>query len=258
MPTIFVSHGAPSLMLDRDATFHFFKGLGRLIPLPKAIVSVSAHWDTPAPLVTGSPQPETIHDFYGFPQELYDIEYPAPGDTRLALTMQKILKEAGFNCDVDDSRGLDHGCWIPLKLMYPSAEIPTIQLSVQSPEGAEHHMMIGRALQPLRDQGILILGSGGATHNLREMGRYSKDAHPQSYAVAFDAWLCEAILKAEEKDLLNYKNVAPGAARNHPTDEHFLPLFVPLGAAGKGTKGEQLHGGFTYGLFSMAAYAWGL
>ena len=258
MPTIFVSHGAPSLMLDRDPTFHFLKELGRFIPLPKAIICVSAHWETHNPSVTGNPCPETIHDFYGFPQALYNIEYHAPGDSGLAQSVRKMLNEAGFKCDIDDSRGLDHGSWIPLKLMYPSAEIPTVQLSVQTPEDTEHHLTIGRTLQPLRQQGVLILGSGGATHNLREMGRFPKDAHPRPYAYEFDAWLCESIQNADEKNLLNYKNVAPDAARNHPTAEHFLPLFVPLGAAAKGTKGEQLHRGFTYGLFSMAAYAWGL
>ncbi len=259
MPTIFVSHGAPSLLLDRDPTFHFFKELGRLIPFPKAILCVSAHWETYNPTVTGNPQPETIHDFYGFPKALYDIEYPAPGDYRLAQTVREMMIGAGFECDVDKGRGLDHGTWVPLKLMYPSAEIPTIQLSVQTAKGGpDHHLKIGRTLQSLRQHGVLILGSGGATHNLHELGRYPINDRPQPYAVEFDAWLCESIQNAGDEDLLNYKKRAPSAARNHPTDEHFLPLFVPLGAGGKGTKGKQLHQGFTYGLFSMAAYAWGI
>ncbi len=259
MPTIFVSHGAPSLLLGRDPTFHFFKELGRLIPFPKAILCVSAHWETYNPTVTGNPQPETIHDFYGFPKALYDIEYPAPGDYRLAQTVREMMIGAGFECDVDKGRGLDHGTWVPLKLMYPSAEIPTIQLSVQTAKGGpDHHLKIGRTLQSLRHHGVLILGSGGATHNLHELGRYPINDRPQPYAVEFDAWLCESIQNAGDEDLLNYKKRAPSAARNHPTDEHFLPLFVPLGAGGKGTKGKQLHQGFTYGLFSMAAYAWGI
>jgi 4,5-DOPA dioxygenase extradiol len=259
MPTIFVSHGAPSLLLDRDPTFHFFKELGRLIPFPKAILCVSAHWETYNPTVTGNSQPETIHDFFGFPKALYDIEYPAPGDYRLAQTVREMIIGAGFKCDVDKGRGLDHGTWVPLKLMYPSAEIPTIQLSVQTAKGGtDHHLKIGKTLQSLRQHGVLILGSGGATHNLHELGRYPINDSPQPYAVEFDAWLCESIQNASDEDLLNYKKRAPSAARNHPTDEHFLPLFVPLGAGGKGTKGKQLHQGFTYGLFSMAAYAWGI
>jgi 4,5-DOPA dioxygenase extradiol len=258
MPTIFVSHGAPSLLLNRNPTFYFFKQLGRLIPFPKAILCVSAHWETYNPSVTGNTQPETIHDFYGFPKALYDIQYPAPGDYQLAQTVREMLIGSGFECDVDEGRGLDHGTWVPLKLMYPSAEIPTIQLSLQTVAGPDHHLKIGRTLQPLRQHGVLILGSGAATHNLRELGRYPIDASPQPYADEFDAWLCESIQNAGEEDLLNYKKGAPSAARNHPTDEHFLPLFVPLGAGGKGTNGKQLHQGFTYGLFSMAAYAWGI
>jgi 4,5-DOPA dioxygenase extradiol len=258
MPTIFVSHGAPSLLLNQDPTFHFFKELGRLIPIPKAILCVSAHWETYNPSVTGNSQPETIHDFYGFPKVLYDIQYPAPGNYRLAQTVREMLIGSEFECDVDEERGLDHGTWVPLKLMYPSAEIPTIQLSVQIAAGPDQHLKIGRTLQPLRQHGVLILGSGGATHNLRELGRYPIDASPQSYADEFDAWLCESIQNAGEEALLNYKKRAPSATRNHPTDEHLLPLFVALGAGERGTNGKQIHQGFTYGLFSMAAYAWGI
>ncbi len=258
LPTIFVSHGAPSLLLGQGPTFHFFEELGGTFPHPKAILCVSAHWESKRPAVTGSPQPITIHDFFGFPEQLYDIYYPASGDYHVARTVQQMLQESGIACDIDESRGLDHGTWVPLSLMYPAADIPVIQLSVQTSGGPDHHFQIGRVLQSLREQGVLIIGSGGATHNLREFGKFAVDALPEPYAMDFDKWLSDSIQNANRDDLLNYKNTAPGATRNHPTEEHFLPLFVPLGAGGDGAKGKQLHKGFTYGILSMAAYAWGL
>ena len=258
MPTIFVSHGAPSLLIDQDPTFDFLKKLGGLIPHAKAILCVSAHWESARPSVTGNPQPDTIHDYYGFAKELYEIQYSCPGDHKLAQTVQEMLIESGLDCNIDESRGIDHGAWVPLKLIYPSADIPVVQLSVQTALGANHHFKIGHVLQPLRDQGVLILGSGGATHNLREFGRFSIDAPGEAYAKDFDLWLCQSIQMADEENILEYRHKGPYVARNHPTDEHILPLFVPLGAGGAGTKGKRLHQGFTYGILSMAAYAWGV
>lgn len=258
MPTIFVSHGSPSLLIDQDPAFHFFKKLGGLFLLPKAILCVSAHWESALPSVTGNPQPDTIHDYFEFPKELYDIQYSCPGDHELAQTIQEMLIESGLECVMDERRGIDHGTWVPLKLMYPSANIPVVQLSVQTALGPSHHLKVGHVLQPLRDQGVLILGSGGATHNLREFGKFAIDAPGEPYAKDFDTWLCQSIQMADEENILDYRHRAPSVAQNHPTDEHFLPLFVPLGAGGAGTKGKRLHRGFTYGILSMAAYAWGI
>jgi 4,5-DOPA dioxygenase extradiol len=258
MPTLFVSHGAPSLLVDQGPTFDFFNRLGGLFSRPKAILCVSAHWRLAQLAVTGNLQPSTIHDFYGFQNKLYEIQYPSPGNRPLAQMVQEMLIRAGLDCDIDESRGLDHGTWVPLKLMYPAADIPVIQLSLQTDLNSEYHFKIGQVLEPLSEQGVLILASGGATHNLRKFGRFEIDAPPQPYAKDFDSWLCEAIETADEDSLLKYQSKAPHATQNHPTAEHFLPLFVSLGAAGKGTKGKRLHHGFTYGILSMAAYGWGM
>jgi 4,5-DOPA dioxygenase extradiol len=258
MPTVFVSHGAPSLLLEQGPTYDFLQSLGGSLPRPKAVVCISAHWDTARPALTGHSAPDTVHDFYGFPAALYDVRYACPGDALLANGLRARLKESGLEVDIHPTRGLDHGAWVPLMLMYPDADIPVIQLSVQSAAGAEHHLNLGRALQPLRDQGVLILASGGATHNLREAGRFALDAPPPAYAREFDAWLSQAIQTADQAALLDYTNTAPHAVRNHPTAEHLLPLFVSLGAAGAGVKGQCLHHGYTYGILSMAAFAWGL
>lgn len=258
MPTVFVSHGAPSLLLEQGPAYAFLQSLGGLLPRPKSVVCVSAHWDTARPALTGHPAPDTVHDFYGFPAPLYDVRYACPGDAPLAAALRARLTESGLQADVHATRGLDHGAWVPLALMYPAADIPVIQLSVQSGDDAGHHLKLGRALQPLRDEGVLILASGGATHNLREAGRYALDAPPPAYASEFDAWLYQSIQTANEAALLDYTHAAPHAARNHPTAEHLLPLFVALGAGGAGVKGRRLHHGYTYGILSMAAYAWGL
>ena len=163
----------------------------------------------------------------------------------------------GFDTHTDPSRGLDHGVWVPLILMYPEADIPVVQLSVQTELDPLHHLSVGRALQPLRERGVLILGSGGATHNLPEIHRYKAASLPPEYAVAFDNWLEEAVTQGREEALLNYREEGPSASRNHPYPaEHFMPLFVPLGAAGPGARGRACHKAFMYGVLSMAAYAW--
>jgi len=174
LPTVFVSHGAPSLVLEKDDPTHrFLIELGRTLPRPKAMVCVSAHWESPRPRVTAHPRPPTIHDFVGFPDELYQMRYPAPGAPELARTVCHLLELSGLDPSLlDEERGLDHGAWVPLSLMYPAADIPVIQVSVQTAADPRHHLKIRRALEPLRDQETLILGSGGATHNLREVGRW--------------------------------------------------------------------------------------
>lgn len=246
LPTLFISHGSPMLALDETSPAHvFLKGLGASLPRPRAILVISAHWETAAPRITGAGHLDTIHDFYGFPEPLYDLRYPASGNHALAIDIARLL---GPPAGVDVIRGLDHGAWVPLRLMYPDADIPVLQLSLQTPLGAAHHLRVGDLVKPLTEQGVLIIGSGGATHNLRE---YFHPAGGYASYDAFSAWLHDTLTRTDRDALLDYRRRAPEAARNHPTEEHFLPLFVALGAGG--TKAERLHHSFDRSL-CMDAY----
>jgi 4,5-DOPA dioxygenase extradiol len=250
-PAIFVSHGAPTLALEDGAAHQFLRGYGELLGRPRAIVAASAHWATAAPAVCAAATPETIHDFAGFPRALYQIAYPAPGAPALARRAAQLLAHSGIECALDERWGLDHGAWVPLMLMYPAADIPVLQIALQPQLGTRHHYQLGRALAPLRDEGVLILGSGGATHNLRELG--PPGAPPPAWASAFSGWLNDTIAAGETEALLDYRALAPQAARNHPTEEHLLPLFVAAGAAAS-ARGRRVHTSTTYGSLIMDAY----
>jgi 4,5-DOPA dioxygenase extradiol len=256
-PAVFVSHGAPSLALEpADPTHGFLLELGHTLGKPSAVVCVSAHWEAPQPSVSAAEHPSTIHDFYGFPAPLYDIRYPAPGHPALAARVGAMLGAAAAPATLDARRGLDHGAWVPLSLMYPAADVPVLQLSVQSRLGAAHHAALGRALAPLRDEGVLILGSGGATHDLRRVAWGASEEDVPADVRAFEGWLVKCVESGATDELIAWRERAPSPASNHPTPEHFLPLFVPLGAAVPGTKGRVLHRAFAYGALSMAAFAW--
>ncbi|MEA5449987.1 class III extradiol ring-cleavage dioxygenase [Leptolyngbya sp. CCNP1308] len=258
LPSLFVSHGAPDLPIRTGPTQDFLRSLLQTMPKPEAILAISAHWLTAQPTVSAAEQPKTIYDFGGFDQALYELNYPAPGDPALAEQVIARLDEAGFSAGVNrDSgtdrfanRGFDHGVWTPLILAAPEATIPVVQLSLQPHQTPLHHYQLGQALAPLRDEGVLIFASGAATHNLGAFDD-NYNAPPPAWAVAFDDWLAEAIAANDIPALLNYRQQAPHAAKNHPSEEHLLPLFVALGAGGSG---QQIHHGFTYGAFSMAAY----
>ncbi len=253
LPSLFVSHGAPTLLLEGGATVEFLSGLGATLPRPQAILCISAHWDLAQPRVSAAPRPETIHDFYGFPEALYRMRYPAPGAPALAARTLALLGEAGIACAADPDRGLDHGAWVPLARLYPDADIPVTQLSVSSSRDMRWHVALGAALAALRVEGVLILASGGATHNLREFGRYRLEDPPPAYVEEFDAWLEETVAAGDVQGLCNYREYAPHAARNQPTEEHFVPLAVAMGAGSGG--GRRLHAGHTWGVLSMAAWA---
>lgn len=257
MPTLFISHGAPDLELSRPPVASFLQRLPTLFPPPRSILCISAHWETEQPASSATERPETIHDFYGFDRALYEMEYPAPGAPALAETVREMLTAAGMTAAVEDGRGLDHGAWVPLRLMFPAADIPVTQLSVQTRMGAAHHYQIGRILSVLRQRGVLILGSGGVTHNLREVFSHTINADPTAAAAQFDQWLERSVSNQLIDDLIDYTRKAPYSSWNHPSAEHFLPLFIPLGAAG-GDPGRCLHRSFTYGVLSMAAYGWGI
>jgi len=256
LPALFVSHGAPTLAVEQNSTVEFLKRLGGELGRPKSILCVSAHWNTDAPAVSGAERPETIHDFGGFPDELYRMRYTAPGAPSVAGRVRELLDKAGLPCTISPNRGLDHGAWVPLRLIYPEADVPVTQLSVQPTLGPEHHLRMGRALAPLREEGVLILATGSATHNLSKIGRGDV---PPDWAKEFDEWLFRKITDGALDDLLNYRRLAPHAAVAHPTDEHLLPLFVALGAGSEGSqaRGRSLHRGWTWGSLSMAAYGFG-
>lgn len=256
LPAVFVSHGAPTLAIDENDTADFLKDLGRRFGRPEAILCASAHWNTLTPAVGAAASPETIHDFGGFPEELYRITYPAPGAPDLARRAAELLVDAGLPCSLDGDRGLDHGAWVPLRLMYPEADVPVAQLSIQPRLGPAHHLRLGQALSPLRSEGVLVLATGSVTHNLR---RLDPAGAPPDWALQFDEWLWRKIDEGSTDELLNYRKLAPHSALAHPTDEHLLPLFVALGAGGSGSShgGRSLHRGWTYGSLSMAAYSFG-
>lgn len=256
LPAVFVSHGAPTLAVAQNDTVEFLKNLGRGLGRPKAILCASAHWNTQSPAVSGVARPETIHDFGGFSEELYRIRYVAPGAPALARRASKLLADAGIACAFDEERGLDHGAWVPLRLMYPEADVPVAQLSIQPSLGPEHHFRLGQALGPLRGEGVLVLATGSATHNLR---RLEPAGAPPDWALQFDEWIFRKIAEGSTEELFNYRRLVPYASLAHPTEEHLLPLFVALGAgaAGGSNAGRCLHRGWTYGSLSMAAYSFG-
>lgn len=256
LPALFVSHGAPTLAVEQNATVEFLGRLGGELKRPEAILCVSAHWNTDSPAVGGAERPETIHDFGGFPEELYRMRYAAPGAPGVAVRVKSLLDGAGLPCAISPERGLDHGAWVPLRLIYPEADVPVTQLSVQPSHGPEHHFRLGRALAPLREEGLLILATGSATHNLAKIGRGDV---PPPWASEFDEWLYRKIEEGSLDELFDYRRLAPHARVAHPTEEHLLPLFVALGAGSgeSAAPGRGLHRGWTWGSLSMAAYGFG-
>jgi len=253
LPVLFLSHGSPMHAIQPGAVRAVWEGIARDLPRPKAILIASAHWETNFAALTGAAKPETIHDFYGFPKPLYEIQYPAKGSPELASRAVGLLKQSGLNAIEDPVRGLDHGAWSPLLYMYPKADVPVVQVAVQTPLGPRHHVDLGRALAPLAQEGVLIIGSGHMTHNLRERVR-DANADPAPYAREFQSWVKEKIEAHDFDSLVNYRELNPHGVRAHPTDEHFLPLFIALGAAGKGYKSERLYAGIESGTLAMDAY----
>ncbi|PWC36611.1 extradiol ring-cleavage dioxygenase [Azospirillum sp. TSO35-2] len=243
-----MSHGAPTLIIETSAGRDFLATLGRRLGRPSAILAVSAHWTTGQPTVSGATAPDTIHDFYGFPDVMYRMRYPAPGAPALAERVAALTGAA-----IDPSQGLDHGAWVPLMLMYPEADIPVAQLSVMPNRSAADHIALGRRLDALRHEGVLILASGGAVHNLREF-RFGGTG-VAAWASGFVNWLDTTLAAGDTEALGNWLDACPDARRAHPSDEHFLPLPVALGAAGPHPRAERLHAGFEHGSLGMHAYA---
>ncbi|MEP6655618.1 MAG: class III extradiol ring-cleavage dioxygenase [Betaproteobacteria bacterium] len=254
LPTLFLSHGSPMHALSPGPAGEAWQALGRTLPRPRALLMVSAHWETSVPMLTGNERPETIHDFGGFPEALYKLRYPAPGMPSVATEAVELLKREGIAAGIDSCRGLDHGAWSPLLWMYPEADIPVLQLSVQPELGPAHHLRVGRAIAPLAEHGVLIVASGHTTHNLRDWMTNRQRTEPLPYVSAFSDWLNDALLAHATDALVEYRERAPEAARAHPTEEHFLPLFVALGAAGENATPEPVLRAYDGSALSMDSY----
>lgn len=252
---LFVSHGAPTFALRPGLGGAQLGALGRAIERPRAIVVVSPHWMTRGVSVTAAQQPRTIHDFGGFDRALYDIAYPAKGDPALAQRIADMLDSAGWNASLDPARGLDHGAWVPLLHLYPQADVPVVQVSMPHSLDAKAAFELGRALAPLADDGVLIVGSGSLTHNLYEF-RMDAAADAQ-YASEFAAWIRQAVQAGDRDKLLGALERAPHASRAHPTSEHFLPLLVAFGAARDPLPATVLQGGIEHGVLAMESYVFG-
>jgi 4,5-DOPA dioxygenase extradiol len=253
-PVLFVSHGAPTEAIELDGWTAALGKFGREHPRPRAIVAVSAHWVTQGGvLVTGAPSPKTLHDFSGFPEQLYRIRYPAPGDRFLAERIAELLAQAGNSASVDKVRGLDHGAWSPLVHGWPLAEVPVVQVSLPlaSPQAL---LALGAALAPFRAEGVLLLASGGAVHNLGELELGRKEGPAVPWAAEFDGWLAPRVAARDLEALARWKELAPHAERAHPSTEHFDPLLVAMGAGMDGDTVEVIHEGIVYGSLGMRSF----
>ena len=258
-PTLFLSHGAPTLAIDDSPAHHFLRKLGSRLGSPTAIVVFSAHHDVQPVSVTSSAAPKTWHDFGGFSPALNAIRYPAPGEPAVADEIVARLERAGVSATKDSSRGLDHGAWVPLHLMYPAADVPIVQVAIDSRRDARWHEQLGRALAPLRDAGVLLIGSGSVTHDLGSFFGTPQplDAAPPEWVTAFSEWLAERLEAGDREALRDAVTQGPYGRRNHPTPEHLLPLYVALGAAGDAAPAKRLHQSTAHGVLAMDMYAFG-
>ncbi|XP_068648885.1 4,5-DOPA dioxygenase extradiol-like [Aristolochia californica] len=256
MDTFFIGHGAPTVAIDASLPVRPFLQQWReniLGTKPRGILIISAHWETAEPTVTVVDQNDTINVFQMFPDPMPQLRYPAPGSPELANQVKELLIKGGFEQVKEEKcRGLDHGAWVPLILMYPNADVPVVELSIQTDKDGTHHYNMGKALAPLRDQGILIIGSGNATHNLQVLGSDNEPVLP--WALAFDTWLKESLLDGRHDDVNHYNVKAPFPKMAHPSPEHFYPLHVALGAAGVKAKAEVIHHSWSLASLSYASY----
>jgi len=253
-PVFFISHGAPTFALEAGLLGPRLNAMGRKLSGLTAVLVVSPHWQTRELRVMSGAAPATLHDFGGFPPALYELQYPAPGHPRLAMQAGQLLAEAGFAAGFDERRGFDHGAWVPLLHLLPAAELPVFQVSMPLALDTAGAVRLGQALASLRAAGVLIVGSGSLTHNLYEFGQPGEAAYVREFA----DWVRQAVLADEVGRLEAYRRLAPHAMRAHPSEEHFLPLLVALGAHAAGEAAQVIEGGIVGGVLSMESYAWGL
>ncbi len=253
---LFVPHGAPTFALRPGAAGAALVRQAQAVPQPRAIVIVSAHWDTALPTVGFAERPQTIHDFWGFPEALYAIRYPATGCREAAEEVVAAIANAGLPVTKDAERGLDHGAWVPLRLMFPEADVPVIPLSIQSRGGPQQAYALGRALAPLAARGFLVIASGNVTHNLRDYQLAARSGgQTPAYVREFADWMATRLAAQDIPALLDYRRQAPGAVQAQPSDEHLLPLYVALGAAGEKAQTHRFHAGIDDYVIVMDAYS---
>lgn len=254
-PVLFISHGAPTFALEPGVLGPNLQRIGAQLEGIRAVLVVSPHWQAPGLRVMTAERPATLHDFGGFPEPLYRLQYPAPGAPDVARETAEVLREAGLQVTEDATRPYDHGAWVPLRFLLPDANIPVFQLAMPRDLDTRGALALGKALRPLRERGVLVVGSGSLTHNLYEIQRTSESV---PYATAFAEWATRSVLARDEQGLVDYRQVAPAAERAHPTEEHYLPLLVAMGASNDDDTPSLVPGGMTYGVLSMDSYAWGV
>ncbi len=257
LPSLFISHGAPDLVLSDLPVTRFLHQLGDELGDIDTIVIATAHWLTHQPVVSISEMPVTMHDYYWGPDpRLYSLEYPAQGNPEVAMRCLELLEANGLNARLDAERDMDHGVWTALFHLIPNGNIPVVMLSIQPYKDPEYHFSIGKALAPLRDEGVLIIGSGAVTHNISGIRKMGKGQLPETYASKFSEWVREKIESRLLVELFEYQDKAPFASRNHPSPDHFLPIFVTLGAASK-EPWCRIHSSWTYSVLAMDIYRFG-
>lgn len=254
LPSLFISHGAPSFALEPGIAGPRLTALGHALERPAAVLVVSPHWMTSQPRGTTTARPQTIHDFGGFDPALYRIEYPAAGHPVLAARTVEVLGAAGYPAEAEPRRGLDHGAWVPLLHLYPRADVPVFQVSMPWRLDARSAFEFGRALAPLSAEGVLIVGSGSLTHNLYE---FSIGGATAAYAAEFAAWIREAVSSSDWDRVQRALDIAPHARRAHPTPEHYWPLLIAAGAAADLQQATVLEGGIVHGVLAMDSFLLG-
>lgn len=253
-PVFFISHGSPLFAIEPGQLGPQLTDMGKTLTGVTAVLVVSPHWQSRGVQVMTTSAPETIHDFGGFPAALYRLKYRPPGEPDIAADAARLLKQAGFDVSLDSKRGLDHGAWVPLRHLLPDANVPVFQVSLPIDLDAASALRMGQVLAPLRERGVLIVGSGSMTHNLHEFRQAISDPE---YAQQFVDWVRAKVSSRDISALTDYRRQAPHAARAHPTEEHFLPLLVAMGASADTDPVEIIDGGMTYDVLSMESYAWG-
>jgi 4,5-DOPA dioxygenase extradiol len=259
LPSFFIAHGAPLLAIEDNEYTQFLNELGQSLPKPRAIVLFSAHWESSTQQVSDVDEFETIYDFGGFPEALYRIKYPAKGSKEISKEIEELFTKLDIPFDVDTKRGLDHGAWVVLRMLYPNADIPVISMSVNPNLTPEEQYKIGKSLAGLREKDVLIIGSGGTVHNLRALKMAGDTGEIDQWAIEFEDWLAQHVNNWDVESLFSYDSLAPNANLAVPPygNEHFVPIFYAMGAADKEKTAKLIHRSFRYGNLSHSVWQFG-